>query len=58
MSSESTVSVLCPYISEAGMEPNPVSINTKFLLSVSITEIAVVLRPETRYSGEEYSGEE
>lgn len=58
MSTEVTVSVLCPTVTAAAAAPNPVPINTRFVLSLSVTEISVILKPETRYSGESYCGEE
>ena len=58
MSTEVTVSVLCPAVTAAAASPNPVPINTRLVLSLSVTEISVILKPETRYSGEGYCGEE
>lgn len=49
--------VLIPTIQAASVSPAPVSINSKFTISVSVSEIEKILYPEIWYSGEIYSGE-
>ena len=47
-----------PQVTAATIAPNPVSIRGAVKLSVTVTEIQVILQPETRYAGEIYAGEE
>ena len=44
-------------VTAASISPNPVSINGKALLSVTVEETIKILEPELWYSGELYSGE-
>lgn len=46
-----------PEITQAGMNPNPVNMNTTFLLSVEVTETTVYLDPYFYYAGDIYAGE-
>lgn len=46
-----------PRIDSASILPNPVSMNTKFLLSVLVVEETITLEPYYYYSGDIYSGE-
>lgn len=46
-----------PSITSATIAPNPVDMNTKFLLSVAVNEVTVTLDEEKIYSGEFYSRE-
>lgn len=52
-----TFTVLIPEITAASFSVNPAVINGKTILSVTVTEKAVILAPEKFYSGEFYSGE-
>lgn len=52
-----TYTVLLPKILTASFAPNPADINTKTVLSVTVTEETVYLTPEKYYSGELYAGE-
>lgn len=49
--------VLIPEITAASFSVNPVNINGKTILSVSVTEKTTILEPVKIYSGEFYSGE-
>lgn len=49
--------VLLPKILAAAIEPNPADINTKTVLSITVTEETVYLEPQYYYSGELYAGE-
>ena len=49
--------VLVPKITAASFSVNPAVINSKTVLSVSVTEKTIILEPEKIYSGEFYSGE-
>lgn len=53
----SIYSILIPKIDEISLVPNPVVQNSEFKISIMVSEIAVELKPETRYSGELYAGE-
>lgn len=44
-------------ITAVSLTPNPVSINTAFTASVTVTEKIITLQPEITYSGEHHSGE-
>lgn len=44
-------------IDAAAITPNPADMNTKFLLSVSVSEQTVTLEPYYYYSGDLYAGE-
>lgn len=46
-----------PRVDSAVITPNPVDFNTKFVLSVSVSEETVTLEPYYYYSGEIYAGE-
>ena len=46
-----------PRVDSAAITPNPVDFNTKFVLSVSVSEETVTLEPYYYYSGEIYAGE-
>ena len=46
-----------PRIDSAEIAPNPADMNTKFLLSVLVSEQTVTLEPYYYYSGEVYAGE-
>lgn len=46
-----------PSITSATIAPNPVDMNTRFLLSVVVSEITVTLDEEKLYAGEINSGE-
>lgn len=52
-----TYAVLLPKILTASFAPNPADINTKTVLSVTVTEETVYLEPKCYYSGELYAGE-
>lgn len=49
--------VLVPEITAASFSVNPVNINNKTVLSVSVIEKTIILEPEKIYSGEFFSGE-
>lgn len=49
--------VQVPRIDSATISPNPVDFNTKFILSVIVSEETVTLEPYYYYSGDIYSGE-
>lgn len=53
----STYAILMPNIGEISLIPNPVTQNSKFEISIRVSEITVELTPEIRYSGEFYAGE-
>ncbi|HHW90926.1 MAG TPA: hypothetical protein GX745_08510 [Clostridiales bacterium] len=44
-------------ITDVSLAPNPVSINTAFTVSVTVTEKVITLQPEITYCGEHYAGE-
>ncbi len=46
-----------PRIDSASISPNPVGFNTKFLLSVLVSEETIILEPYYYYSGDIYAGE-
>lgn len=46
-----------PNVTSATITPNPVDMNTRFLLSVAVSEVTVTLDEEKLYSGEFYSKE-
>ena len=46
-----------PRVDSAVITQNPVDFNTKFVLSVSVSEETVTLEPYYYYSGEIYAGE-
>ena len=46
-----------PRIDSASIYPSPVNFNTKFLLSVTVSEETITLEPYFYYSGDLYSGE-
>lgn len=52
-----TYTILVPKITAATFAPNPADMNTRVLLSVTVTEETVYLEPAKYYSGEFYSGE-
>ncbi len=54
---DDTYTTTIPKIVSAAFSINPASINQTIVLSVTVTETAIVLEPEKRYSGELYSGE-
>lgn len=49
--------VQIPRIDSVSITPNPVDFNTKFLLSVSVSEETITLEPYYYYSGDIYAGE-
>lgn len=49
--------VQIPRVDSATISPNPVDFNTKFLLSVSVSEETITLEPYYYYSGDLYAGE-
>lgn len=53
-----STSVLVPNVDNITITPNPVSINTSFLISVKVSEITKVLEPESVYCGTLYCGQE
>ena len=57
MSTEDNYTAQIPKISDATINPNPVSMNGKVLLSVLVTDETVILYPEVFRSNEIYSGE-
>jgi hypothetical protein len=52
-----TYQVLIPDISAASFSINPVSINGKTVLSVTVIERTITVEPDFYYSGDIYSGE-
>lgn len=46
-----------PNVTSVTITPNPVDMNTRFLLSVVVSEISVTLDEEKIHSGELHSGE-
>lgn len=52
-----TYPILIPKIFAAAFAPNPADINTKALLTVTVTEETVYLEPTKYYSGEIFAGE-
>lgn len=50
-------SILIPVITSSLFSVNPVDMNSKTVLSVTVTETTIILEPELLYSGELYSGE-
>ena len=49
--------VLLPTIESASFSINPVTINGKTVLTVTIVEASIVVEPEKYYSGEIHAGE-
>ena len=49
--------VLVPLVESATITPNPVEMNSKFILSVSVREKEIVLEPYSYHSNDIYSGE-
>lgn len=49
--------MLLPKITSVSFTPNPVDINAKIKLTVTVTEETIVLEPEIWYSNEIYAGE-
>lgn len=49
--------VLLPKITAAAFSPNPANINSKTVLTVTVTEETVYLEPYYYYSGDLYAGE-
>lgn len=49
--------VQIPRIDSVSITPNPVDFNTKFLLSVAVSEETITLEPYYYYSGDLYAGE-
>ena len=49
--------VRLPKITAAAFEPNPANINSKTVLTVTVTEETVYLEPYYYYSGDLYAGE-
>lgn len=49
--------VLLPKITAAVFSPNPANINSKTVLTVTVTEETVYLEPYYYYSGDLYAGE-
>lgn len=49
--------VYLPEIQTAALTPNPVNINSQFVISIKVTEIQKTLEPEIWCSSEIYSGE-
>ena len=49
--------VWLPTIESASFSINPVTINDKVVLTVTVVETSVVVEPEKYYSGEIYAGE-
>lgn len=49
--------VQIPRVESATVSPNPVDINTGFLISLSVSEETVILEPYYYYSGDLYAGE-
>lgn len=50
-------SILIPEITATAFSVNPVDINSKTVLSVTVIEKTVILEPDFCYCGEIYSGE-
>lgn len=50
-------SILIPVITSSLFSVNPVDMNSKTVLSVTVTENTIILEPDFFYSGEIYSGE-
>jgi hypothetical protein len=48
---------LVPKITAAAFAPNPANINSKTVLTVTVTEETVYLEPYYYYSGDLYAGE-
>ena len=46
-----------PEVESASITPNPVNMNTTFLLSVEVIEVTVTLEPYFYYAGDLYAGE-
>lgn len=57
MDMAATYSVLMPQITAVSFAQNPTTINTKVVLTVTVTEQLITLEAETIYSGEVYAGE-
>ena len=53
----SDYTMLLPKIASVNFTPNPVDINAKTKLTVTVTEETIVLEPEIWHSGEIYAGE-
>ena len=49
--------VQIPRVESATISPNPVDFNTKFLLSVAVSEETITLEPYYYYCGDRYAGE-
>ena len=49
--------VQIPRVESATISPNPVDFNTKFLLSVAVSEETITLEPYYYYSSDLYAGE-
>lgn len=52
-----TYPVQMPQISTASASPNPVKMNTGFLLSIKVSEVTIYLPPQDIRAGEFSSGE-
>lgn len=52
-----TWTVLVPSVTSAKFSTNPITISSKTVLEVFVSEVSVVLEAEKIYSGEVYSGE-
>lgn len=46
-----------PQVEAAEIVPNPAEMNTRVLLSVTVSEVTLTLEPYSYYSGELFSGE-
>lgn len=51
------MSVYQPHVESVSITPNPATINSSFLLSASVTDIAVVLYRTSKISGAAIAGE-
>lgn len=51
------LTLLTPSIDAANLTPNPVSINARITLSITVTEKTIYLEPAFFYAGEVFSGE-
>lgn len=50
--------ILKPNIDSIIINPNPVSINTSYVISISVSEIQVTIEPIVIYCGTFYCGED
>jgi hypothetical protein len=53
-----SISILKPSIDSVTITPNPVTINTSYLIAISVSEVEVILESILIYCGAFYCGED